>query len=192
MKVLKVVFAIIFVVGLVANCSSAPPAVVDMPSEPDGRNPSGPSDMPEWFTNTPEEDDTFIYATGSGDSRKMNIAIDKAKQSASVTISERISAHVSSQVKQFTQEAGMTENTQITEFYQSTSKTVTNNTMSGLTVLKKYPYRKKDDTWTAYVLVGLKKGEVNKSMVNLIQNEEALYAEFKASQAFEELEASIK
>ncbi len=171
------------------SCSGAP-EVNDMPGRKAAANPKGPADLPDWFINSPEEDDIYIYATGSGDSRKMDIAISKAKQSASVTISERISAHVTSQVKNFTQEAGMDENTQIMEFYQSTSKTVTENTLNGLTILKRYPYQKKDGTWTAYVLAGLKKGAVNTAVVGIIKNEEALYSEFKASQAFKELEAS--
>ena len=192
MKYMKILVLVIVGMFLIVGCSGTSKDVVDMPSASSGANPKGPVDLPDWFINTPEEDDIFIYATGSGDSRKMDLAINKAKQSASVSISERISAHVSSQIKQFTQEAGMTENTQIIEFYESTSKTVTNNTLNGLTIVKRYPYHKKDGSWTAYVLAGLKKGAVNTAMVNVIRNEEALYAEFKASQAFEELEASIQ
>ncbi len=190
MKVVKIVLAVVMIIGLVVGCASNTP--VDMPSKSDGGNPKGPSDLPNWFTNTPDEDDIYIYATGTGDSRKMDLALSKARQSATVTISERISAHVSSQVKQFTQESGMTEDTQIIEFYQSTSKTVTDNTIQGLTVLKKYPYQSKGDVWKAYVLVGLNKGVINSAVVNVIKNEEALYAEFKASQAFQELEAATK
>ena len=173
---------------VMVNCSSKP-SVVDAPET--ARNPKGPGDLPEWFINSPEEDDTYIYAVGTGESRKMDLAIDKAKQAAKVEISERISANVQSQVKSFTQEAGMTEDTQIMEFYQSTSKTVTNNTLNGITVLKRYPYQKSGGTWLAYVQIGLRKDAVNTEVVNLIQNEEALYAEFKASQAFEALEASV-
>jgi len=127
-----------------------------------------------------------------GESRQMVVAIDKAKQAGKVELSERLSANVKSQVKSFTQEAGMSENTQIVEFYQSTSKTVTDNTLNGVTVLKKYPYEKKGGTWIAYVQLGLKKDAVSTAVVNVIKNEEALYAEFKASQAFQELEAATQ
>jgi len=192
MKIIKLLISFIVGIVLIIGCATTPPVAQDMPSKAAGSKPELPSDMPDWFINNPEDDDTYFYAAGSGASRKMEIAISKAKQVASVTISERISAQVSSMVKQFTQEAGMTENTQITEFYQSTSKTVTNNTLHGLTVLKKYPYQKKDNSWNVYVLVGLKKEMINSALVNVIKNEEALYSEFKASQAFEDLEATIK
>jgi hypothetical protein len=161
-----------------------------MPAVKQGGMPSGPSDLPDWYINTPEEDDTYIYGTGDATSRKMNIAISKAQQGAQVMISTRIQATVQSQVKNFTQEAGMDENTQVVEFYQEASKTVTNNTMSGLQVLKKYPYMMPGGSYHAYVLVGLRKDAVNKALVNQIQDNKALYAEFKASQAFKDLETA--
>ena len=189
MKILKLSFLVVLTALVMINCAGNPPAANDMPK--DANNPEGPMDLPDWFINTPEEDDMFIYAVGTGESRKMDLAIDKAKQAAKVEISERISANVKSQVKSFTQEAGMTENTQIVEFYQSTSKTVTNNTLNGISVLKRYPYQKSGGTWIAYVQLGLKKDAVSTAVVNVIKNEEALYAEFKASQAFQELEAAM-
>ncbi len=196
MKVVKLSFLIVLTALVMINCSGAPEAAPVKPSNlndmpTDANNPDGPSDLPGWYINTPEEDDTYIYAVGMGESRKMDLAIDKAKQAGKVELSERISANVQSQVKSFTQEAGMAENTQIVEFYQSTSKTVTNNTLNGVAVLKRYPYKKSGGTWVAYVQMGLKKDAVSTAVVNVIKNEEALYAEFKASQAFQELEAAV-
>ena len=188
MKALKLSAITVLTLLVMINCSGRP-AVDDAPSS--AKNPKGPTDLPEWFINTPEEDDTYIYSVGTGESRDMSLAIDKAKQAGKVELSERISANVQSQVKSFTQEAGMSEDTQIMEFYQSTSKTVTNNTLNGVTVLKRYPYQKSGGSWVAYVQLGLRKDAVNTEVVNVIKNEEALYAEFKASQAFQELEAAV-
>ncbi len=195
MRTLQLSFMVLMTTLVMVSCGSKPPAtetiVYDMPEPARAVNPVAPSDLPDWYINTPEEDDTFIYSVGMGESRKMNIAIDKAKQSAKVELSERIRATVQSKVKNFSQEAGMNENTQIVEFYQSTSQTVTNNTMNGVSVLKRYPYQKPGGSWMAYVQMGLRKDAVDTQVVNIIQNEEALYAEFKASQAFQELEAAV-
>ncbi|MCF7823749.1 MAG: LPP20 family lipoprotein [Candidatus Marinimicrobia bacterium] len=189
MKILKLSFMVILTLLVAISCSNPPP-VNDMPDQKNATNPQTPADLPDWYINNPAEDDTYIYSVGMGESRKMDLAIDKAKQAGKVELSERVSANVQSQVKSFTQEAGMTENTQIVEFYQSTSKTVTDNTLNGVTVLKRYPYQKSNGTWIAYVQLGLAKNAVSTEVVNLIQNEEALYAQFKASQAFQELEAA--
>jgi len=45
--------------------------------------------------------------------------------------------------------------------------------------------------YTAYVLVGLSKSAVQGEVVSSIQNEESMYAQFKASQAFKDLESAI-
>jgi len=190
MKILKPGIMVVLAALVMISCSSAPP-VNDMPDRKDATNPKTPMDLPDWYINNVEEDDTYYFSVGMGESKKMDLAIDKAKQAGRVELSERVAANVQSQVKSFTQEAGMSENTQIVEFYQSTSKTVTDNTLNGVSVLKRYPYQKSDGTWIAYVQLALKKDAVSTEVVNLIQNEEALYAQFKASQAFKDLEATV-
>ncbi|MCF7809147.1 MAG: LPP20 family lipoprotein [Candidatus Marinimicrobia bacterium] len=182
---------LVFMAALVMIGCSSPPPVNDMPDRKDATNPKTPMDLPDWYINNVEEDETYYFSVGMGESKKMDLAIDKAKQAGRVELSERVAAKVQSQVKSFTQEAGMTENTQIVEFYQSTSKTVTDNTLNGVSVLKRYPYQKSDGTWIAYVQLALKKDAVSTEVVDLIKNEEALYAEFKASQGFKDLEAAV-
>ena len=187
---MKRTFSIIlaaFMVQAFLACGG-PKGPSDMPGQKQAVNPQTPLDVPAWFANVPEEDDTYIYATGVGDSRRMNIAINKAKQDAMVQLSERVKAKVKSMVKQMTQEAGMDENTQVVDFYQQASTTITNNTFSGITVLKQYPYQKTGGGYRVYMLIGLKKQAFNKALANTIQNEAALYSEWKATQAFKELE----
>ena len=55
-------------------------------------------------------------------------------------------------------------------------------------MLKKYPYQKPSGGYKAYVLMGLSKSAVQGEIVSSIQNEEAMYAQFKASQSFQALE----
>ena len=64
--------------------------------------------------------------------------------------------------------------------------------MRGAKVLKKFPYMKPSGGYKAYVLVGLSKDAVQGEVVSSIQNEESMYAQFKASQAFKELESETK
>jgi len=193
MKAFQVLLIGLMGIMLLVSCGGPKPmpAPMDMPPQPNAAAPQTPIDVPDWFANAPEEDDTYIYATGIGESRQMNLAIDKGKQAATLELSQRVSANVQSMVKNFAQEAGMGGETQIVEFYQSASQTITNNQLNGLTPLKKYPYMKSGGGYIAYVLMGLKKDAVENEVVSMIQNEEALYSEFKASQAFKELEGKI-
>ena len=178
--------------------SSAPqPTPMDMPPQSRAAAPQIPTDVPEWFMMTPEEDDEYLYATGQADSRKMNIAIQKASQQARMNLGQQISSKTQSLIENMAQESGMGSNTQVTEFYSEASKSVSNETLSGAKVLKKYPYRTPSGGYTAYVLLGMKKNAYDNaaakkitSMVNQ-NSEEAMYAEFKKTQAFSRLEDAL-
>ena len=201
MKIINhaLLLSLLYLVG----CGSKPPAPtpatrpVDMPSQGQAARPQTPMDVPEWFGNTPEEDDEYLYATGEATSRKMNIAIQKATQQARMNLGQQMSTKVQSLIENMTQEAGMDENVQVTEFYSEAAKSVSNQTLSGAKVLKKYPYMTSGGGYRAYVLMGLKKQAFDNSAAKAITSkvnenkEEAMYAEFKKTQAFNRLEAAL-
>ena len=183
------------------GCGSKPPppapGPVDMPRQAQAARPQTPIDVPEWFMMTPEEDDEYIYATGEATSRKMNIAIQKASQQARMNLGQQISTKVQSLIESMAQESGIDENTQVTEFYSEAAKSVSNQTLSGATVIKKYPYMTSGGGYRAYVLMGLKKQAFDNSTAKAITSkvnenkEEAMYAEFKKTQAFSRLEDAL-
>ena len=191
---------LLLIVAFVQGCGSPPPPPkpVDMPSQAQASNPQTPMDVPSWFMMTPEPDDVYaVYATGEATSRKMNIAMQKASQQARMNLGQSISAKVQSLIESMVEEAGMGENVQITEFYSEASKSVSNETLSGATVVKKYPYQTSSGGYRVYVLMGLKKAPfdnaASKAIVSKVQEnqEEAMYANFKKTQAFNRLEESL-
>ena len=192
-------FILVFVIQVI-GCGSPPPPPkpVDMPSQAQASNPQTPMDVPSWFMMTPEPDDVYaVYATGEATSRKMNIAMQKASQQARMNLGQSISAKVQSLIESMVEEAGMGENVQITEFYSETSKSVSNQTLSGATVVKKYPYQMNTGGYRVYVLMGLKKepfdNAASQAIVSKVKEnqEEAMYANFKKTQAFNRLEESL-
>ena len=172
---------------LFVGCSSKSKKIEHSPGN-NPTNPSQPSDMPSWFTETPEEDDKYYYIASSADMFSRNNAIQSATQDAQRMLAEKIEVRVISMVKNYSQEAGITHTDSNIKFFETTSKSVSNVTMRGATILKKYPYQLKDGGWRVYVLLGLEKDAVQGAVVSAIQNEEAMYAQFKASQAFLALE----
>jgi len=181
-------------------CGSPPPAQtpVDMPPQSRAANPQTPMDVPNWFMMTPEPDDEYaVYATGEATSRKMNIAMQKSTQQARANLGQSINAKVQSLIESMVEEAGMGENVQITEFYSEASKSVSNETLSGAVVVKKYPYQMSSGGYRVYVLIGLKKAPFDNAAKQAIvskvkeNQEEAMYANFKKTQAFNRLDEAI-
>ncbi|MEE2765043.1 MAG: LPP20 family lipoprotein [Candidatus Neomarinimicrobiota bacterium] len=186
-------------VFIIACGGSTPPrAPVDMPSQAQAAAPQTPMDVPSWFMMTPEPDDEYaVYSTGEATSRKMNIAMQKATQQARANLGQSISAKVQSLIESMVEEAGMGENVQITEFYSEASKSVSNETLSGATVVKKYPYQTSSGGYRVYVLMGLKKAPFDNAASQAIvskvkeNQEEAMYATFKKTQAFNRLNEEL-
>ncbi|MBT3590987.1 MAG: hypothetical protein HOK52_09870 [Candidatus Marinimicrobia bacterium] len=181
-------------------CGSPPPAPtpVDMPPQSRAANPQTPMDVPNWFMMTPEPDDEYaVYATGEATSRKMNIAMQKSTQQARANLGQSINAKVQSLIESMVEEAGMGENVQITEFYSEASKSVSNETLSGAVVVKKYPYQMSSGGYRVYVLMGLRKAPFDNAAKQAIvskvkeNQEEAMYANFKKTQAFNRLDEAI-
>ncbi len=196
----RLLYTITLNMVLIIACggSTPPPAPVDMPSQPQAANPQTPMDVPNWFMMTPEPDDEYaVYATGEATSRKMNIAMQKATQQARANLGQSINAKVQSLIESMVEEAGMGENVQITEFYSETSKSVSNETLSGATVVKKYPYQTSSGGYRVYVLMGLKKAPFDNAASQAIvskvkeNQEEAMYANFKKTQAFGRLNDAL-
>jgi len=188
---------IVFIIG--CGGSTPPPRTpVDMPTQTQAANPQTPMDVPNWFMMTPEPDDEYaVYATGEASSRKMNIAMQKSTQVARANLGQSINAKVQSLVESMVEEAGMGDNTQITEFFSEASKSVSNETLSGAIVIKKYPYQTSSGGYRVYVLMGLKRepfdNSVGKAIVSKVKEnqEEAMYATFKKTQAFNRLDEAL-
>ena len=196
----RLLYTITLSMVLIIACggSTPPRAPVDMPSQSQAANPQTPMDVPNWFMMTPEPDDEYaVYATGEATSRKMNIAMQKATQQARANLGQSINAKVQSLIESMVEEAGMGDNVQITEFYSEASKSVSNETLSGAIVIKKYPYQTSSGGYRVYVLMGLKRepfdNSVGKAIVSKVKEnqEEAMYATFKKTQAFNRLEDAL-
>ena len=196
----KLLYTITILTVFINGCggSTPPRAPVDMPSQAQAAAPQTPMDVPNWFMMTPEPDDEYaVYATGEATSRKMNIAMQKATQQARANLGQSINAKVQSLIESMVEEAGMGENVQITEFYSEASKSVSNETLSGATVVKKYPYQTSSGGYRVYVLMGLRKAPFDNAASQAIvskvkeNQEEAMYATFKKTQAFGRLDDAL-
>ena len=84
-------------------------------------------------------------------------------------------------------ESGIGDSAEAIEFSENTTVSLSNNVLEGA-ASDKY-FKAKDGT--VYIRVKYSKNRVNEKLVNAAKREEALYNEFKASQAFDRLEKKV-
>lgn len=145
------------------------------------------SDIPDWFMVVPTAEDTF-YRAGQAKKQNPTLARQTATARARAEISQMINVKVSSMLKDFMQESGVGDNAQALEFTESVTKQVTDNVLKGSIV--KETYVAKDGT--IFVLVEYPLVSVRQAALGAAKQDEALYNEFKANQAFDSLEREIQ
>ena len=141
------------------------------------------TDTPEWWFN-PATSETHYYAFGQAKKQNPSLAQKTATQRARDDISNQVKSNVQNEIRDYMQESGLGENAQALEFSENTTVAISNNVLQGAIPDK---YAKMKDG-TVYVRVSYSKDGVGKALLNAAKREEALYNEFKASQAFDRLE----
>ena len=141
------------------------------------------TDTPEWWFN-PATSETHYYAFGQAKKQNPSLAQKTATQRARDDISNQVKSTVQNEIRDYMQESGLGENAQALEFSENTTVAISDNVLQGATPDQ---YAKMKDG-TVYVRVSYSKDGVGKALLNAAKREEALYNEFKASQAFDRLE----
>ena len=141
------------------------------------------SETPEWWFN-PSVSETHFYAFGQAKKQNPSLAQKVAQQRARADISNQVKSSVQNEIRDYMQESGLGETAQALEFSENTTVAISNNVLQGA-VSDKYS---KGKDGTVYIRVSYPKDGVDKALLSSAKREEALYNEFKASQAFDRLE----
>lgn len=146
--------------------------------------------IPEWYLNVPT-DPQYLTAVNTATSQDMQLSVDKATVAARTEIASQLETKLASRTKLFREEIGQGDLGTLLEQFNTATKTVVSQVMSG-TVPTKKEMVKDGDNWRAYVMVTYPLGAANQALMDQIKQNKALYTEFKASKAFEELEKDVK
>ena len=141
------------------------------------------SDTPDWWFS-PATSETHYYGFGQAKKQNPSLAQKTATARAMAEISSQVKASIQSELRDWMQESGVGENAQALEFTESTIISASENALQGASPDK---YEQARDG-TVYIRVSFPKDAVERELVNAAKREEALYNEFKASQAFDRLE----
>lgn len=147
-------------------------------------------DIPNWYLNTPE-DPNYIFEPNTSTSRDLQMAVDKATTGARAGIGRQIETNLEGLQKQFAEEVGEGENSNLYQQMTQATKTVVKRTLNGSKVVKK-KVEKDGDIFRAYVLMQYPIGSARKAFLSQIKNDEEMYTRFRSSKAFEELQKEVE
>ena len=126
------------------------------------------------------------------DSRDMVVATKKAKVDARTDLAQQMATKVQNLEKLFSEEVGTGAESELLEQFTSVTKAVTSESLHGTQEEEKKVYNLEDGTVRVYVLMSLPIGEANQALMAQLKANEHLYTRFRASQAFDELNAEIE
>ncbi|MEW5814398.1 MAG: hypothetical protein AB1798_03245 [Spirochaetota bacterium] len=147
-----------------------------------------PSDIPDFYLNPPTADDA-VYGVGSAKMAKLDMSRKMALARAREDIAFQIAASIKAAVTDYAQEAGVDDNNQVINFAETVSKQITNTKLTGAKTEKIAVG--KDGTIYALVMYPVNQF-VKDAESEFVRNEDAAFAEFKASEAVKRLENEIK
>lgn len=147
---------------------------------------------PDWWNGQPS--DAYICTYGQAEKVSETASMDAAKANALLEAAQYVETNVKGMIKNYEEEAGV-KDPQVLALSQKVVKAVSNATFSNIMPGKTETILISTDNGARYktfMQLMIPKTEVNKNLKDQIKNEEALYNQFKASQAFQELDANTQ
>lgn len=152
--------------------------------------PKGPKRVwqPDWYDL--QDNAEYVQTFGKAVKVSEGAAYDAAYANAMLQAAQYVESYVKGMVKNYNSESGV-ENPQVLASVEKVVKVVSNSKFANTMVTKRETIMTEENRFKTFVRVSIPKEAVNKNLVNQIKNEEALYNQFKASQAFDELENEV-
>ncbi len=154
-------------------------------------NGGGPKRVyyPDWWQR--QDSPEYVQTYGMATKVNQNSSYDAAYANAMLAAAQYVETYVQGMVKNYEEEAGVND-PQVLALTSKVVKAVANAKFSNVMVTKQETIVTDNDRYQTFVRVSVPKEAINKNLVNQIKNEEALYNQFKASQAFDELDSAVE
>lgn len=180
MKVTKIVLALMLAVLLLLTLGCGKNKTV----KPGGEEVYRPS----WWAS--QNDDAYVCTYGQATKVSETASLDTAKNNAVFEAAQFVETEVKGMMKTYEEEAGVFD-PQLLALSQKVVRSISTARFNGI-IFGKTETRKVEEYGTerykTWVQAKIPKTEIRKSVAANIRNEEALYNQFKASQAFMELD----
>jgi hypothetical protein len=155
------------------------------------KTPSGAKlKVPDWYLDVPTPDDAMV-GVATATSLDLQTAIDKAKQDGRAEIARQLDLRITGMSKQFVEETGINDDAELLGMFTQVSRSVVSDSLTGSRIAKQEVGRESGG-FRAYVMMEMPIGEANARFVEKIKSQQRLYTRFRASEAFEELDAMVE
>ena len=148
-------------------------------------------EAPEWYKEKISIPGYFA-SSGTDVSSDMQFALDKAMMAAKVAIASQIGSYISSTLKLYISESGVsTDVTASTEVERAAKELVSEVKLQDFDI-EKHQIIRDGLHYRAYVLLKMPKGVVNNAVVSQLKKNKTLAPRLEKSTAFQELEKELE
>ena len=144
---------------------------------------------PEWWQDQGNAE--YVQTYGMATKVSQNSSYNAAYANAMLQAAQYVETYVKGMVKNYEEEAGV-DNPQVLALTSKVVKAVAKAKFAKVMVSKQETIITDDNRFQTFVRVSVPKEAVNKNLMGQIKNEEALYNQFKASQAFGDLQSEME
>lgn len=191
MKNLSKSLFIVLITILLSACGGSKQATIDNMPPSDVKDEI--KNMPDFYTNPPEDSDEYLFATGTAISSRQQVALQKAENNARQVFAQKFGETVDALQKSFTEEVTSGNNANFAESFSNVNKILASQELKGVSTVERVFMPANDNTqFRSYVLLRMPVGQAKQALENALSQEEELYIKFKESKAFEELEEALK
>ena len=146
---------------------------------------------PGWFLEVPRSDNA-IYASGTGVSPSLQLAVDKSVLNAKRTLADRLGGLMSSKSKMFIVEQGQGEATvATTESEQVTTNLIAEVNVGGYSVKESETFSE-GPRYRSFVLLEYPVGKLNRVQLDTLKKQQQAESEQRADKAHKELQTDIE
>jgi len=144
---------------------------------------------PDWYVTGAESDDKGIYSVASEYSSDFQFSVDKSMLSAKRELAANFSSYISAMMKDFATESG--DSVARADLDRTTKMIVSRINLIGVqrTNFKVVHER---NGYRAFVKLRYSVDESNRLLMAEIRKNQALYAKFRSSDSFKELDAEVE
>lgn len=176
-------------VSALAGCASNAPVA----KTPDCVFPDNPSEAaPDWVC-TEQAEGITVGAVGIAEKSNAGVQFmkDQAVAAARVNLAQQMKTHVNNMIKQYAETTGVGSAETVDKVNTSVSKLFTQEMIAGSRMFK----QRTNSKGTMYVLVGIDPEQADKAVKQVVttsmNNDRALWQQFKATKTQEEMAADI-